>query len=73
MLELETEAIMSQTEVLLKELEKLPTDYFSEVINFILFLQQRQKKACSETMLMSESSLSKEWDTPEEDAAWASL
>jgi hypothetical protein len=64
---------MSQTEVLLKELEKLPSDCFSEVIDFVQFLQQKQKNASAETMLMSENSLSKEWDTPEEDAAWANL
>ena len=26
-----------------------------------------------ETMLLSEAALSKDWDTPEEDEAWASL
>jgi hypothetical protein len=64
---------MSQTEVLLTEIQKLPTSFLPEVIDFVQFLQQKQKKAIPETMLISETSLAKEWNTTEEDKAWANL
>jgi hypothetical protein len=64
---------MSQTEVLLTELQKLPAGFLPEVIDFVQFLQQRKKKIIPETMLMGEASLAREWDTPEEDKAWANL
>jgi hypothetical protein len=33
----------------------------------------KAKRAVPKTMLLSEASLAKDWDTPEEDAAWATL
>jgi hypothetical protein len=49
-------------------------------VKFILYflyleavMSQKQKKAIPETMLMSETSLAKDWNTTEEDKAWANL
>jgi hypothetical protein len=63
---------------LLKEIDNLPPKYFGEVIDFVGYLQQKEKNQNDgtvdmETMLLSEASLSKDWDTPEEDKAWADL
>jgi hypothetical protein len=44
-----------------------------EVLDFIEYLKRKRQPAIPETMLMSESALSKDWDTEEEDSAWASL
>jgi hypothetical protein len=44
-----------------------------EVLDFIGFVKQKQFKNISETMLMSEDALARDWDSPEEDAAWAAL
>jgi len=57
----------------MQEIETLPAACVSEVIDFITWIKQRKISKISETMLMSESSLSKDWDTPEEDKAWAIL
>ena len=58
---------------LVDEIETLPPDYIQEVINFVEYLKNNKKLNISETMLLSEKSLAKDWDTPEEDDLWANL
>ena len=69
---------MTDRAVLIKEIETLPAASLGEVIDFVAWIKQRKLsyKTLShipETMLLSESALSKDWNTPEEDEAWASL
>ncbi|MCL2230419.1 MAG: hypothetical protein FWC01_04935 [Treponema sp.] len=64
---------MTAHALLLKEIETLPTACVGEVIDFVSWIKQRKMSQIPETMLMSEASLSKDWNTPEEDEAWASL
>ena len=58
---------------LMKEIENLPSACIGEVIDFVAWIKQRKLSVIPETMLMSEAALSKDWDTPEEDEAWANL
>ena len=58
---------------LMSELDTLPPEYLGEVIDFIAWLKHRKMKQIPETMLLSEAALAKDWDTPEEDEAWADL
>jgi hypothetical protein len=51
---------MTTKELIRKEVEKLPESLQREVYDFA-------------RLLLSNSTLNKDWDTPEEDAAWASL
>ena len=64
---------MTNRSVLMQEIETLPAAYVGEVIDFVAWIKQRKLVKIPETMLLSESSLSKDWDTPEEDEAWANL
>ena len=64
---------MTKHAVLLQEIETLPAAYIDEVIDFVVRIKQRKLSQIPETMLMSEAALSKDWDTPEEDEAWANL
>ena len=64
---------MSNRAVLLQEIETLPAACVSEVVDFVVWIKQRKLSQIPETMLLSEASLSKDWDTPEEDKAWAGL
>jgi hypothetical protein len=64
---------MTNRAVLLREIETLPAASLDEVVNFVAWIKYRKLSQVSETMLLSEISLSKDWDTPEEDEAWASL
>ena len=64
---------MTGRAVLIKELESLPPEYLGEVIDFVAWLKYRKIQQIPETMVLSEAALVKDWDTPEEDEAWASL
>lgn len=58
-----------------KRLDKLPDDCASELLQFIQFLEYKvhNGKADRSSVLLSESSLAKEWLTPEEDEVWEHL
>ena len=64
---------MTNRAVLMKEIETLPAACVGEVIDFITWIKQRKLSQIPETMLLSEDVLLKDWDTPDEDEAWASL
>jgi len=64
---------MIDRSVLLQEIETLPANCVGEVADFVAWIKQRKLFQIPETMLLSEITLSKDWDTPEEDEAWASL
>ena len=61
---------MINKENLLKELQNLPQNEVQEVYDFILRLKQKEKNS---TLYLSESSLKKDWLSPEEDEAWKDL
>jgi len=64
---------MTNRAVLLQEIETLPANCIGEVVDFVAWIKHRKLSQIPETMLLSEMALSKDWDTPEEDEAWASL
>ncbi|MCL2305065.1 MAG: hypothetical protein FWC43_06945 [Planctomycetaceae bacterium] len=61
------------SEALQWELSALPSTYYPAVLDFIESLKTQCRTTVPTTMLLSESALSKDWDTEEEDEAWASL
>jgi hypothetical protein len=60
---------MVNMSLLIREIKTLPPSRIEELAAFAA----RLKAKPTETMLLSEASLAKDWDTPEEDAAWAGL
>jgi hypothetical protein len=64
---------MAAINQLINEIETLPTECIQEIMDFIGYLKLKHLKNVPETMLLSESSLARDWNTPEEDEAWASL
>ncbi len=62
-------------------LHKLPADKLVVVYDFVSYLAERETgqalretaTSAYQTMLASESVLARDWDKPEEDAAWANL
>ena len=56
-----------------KEVADLPEPLQREVYEFIQLLRSKVDSDKFNGLLLSESSLAKDWNTPEEDAAWASL
>src|SRR5581483_10530829 len=56
------------------QLQKLPPEKLAIVLDFVSFLIERQAALeAFQTMLASEAVLSRDWDSPEEDEAWAGL
>lgn len=64
---------MSTQELINKEVEKLPESLQREVYDFARFLRQKSVDESLNGLLLSESALRKDWETPEEDAAWENL
>ena len=56
-----------------KEVTNLPEVFQREVYDFARFLRLKRDEDSFNGLLLSESALAKDWSTPEEDAAWASL
>jgi TorA maturation chaperone TorD len=57
-----------------EQLQRLPPDKLAVVLDFVSYLADHQPQTeVFETMLASEAVLSRDWLTPEEDAAWADL
>ncbi|MCW5551823.1 MAG: DUF2281 domain-containing protein [Verrucomicrobiae bacterium] len=64
---------MSMSELIEKEISAMPEPLQREVYDFARFLRHRNEEDVFNGLLLSESALAKDWNTPEEDAAWASL
>jgi len=64
---------MSTRQLIERELDALPESLQEEVYDFACFLRRRAQEERFDGLLLSESALSKDWNAPEEDAAWGSL
>jgi hypothetical protein len=64
---------MSTLDLIEKEVTSLPESLQREVYDFARALHQKNGGDSFNGLLLSETALAKDWDTPEEDAAWASL
>ena len=65
---------MSAKELLLKEVDNIPEFILEEVWNFLQFLKGKYDQDKLESgLLLSESSLQKDWLKSEEDEAWQNL
>ena len=58
---------------LIYEIESLPPECIEEIMDFVGYLKLNKLKNIPETMILSEKSLATDWDTPEENEAWANL
>ena len=64
---------MSMSELIEKEVSAMPEPLQRGVYDFARFLRLKHDDYSFNGLLLSESALAKDWNTPEEDAAWASL
>ncbi|MDT4968487.1 MAG: hypothetical protein QOJ64_3224 [Acidobacteriota bacterium] len=64
---------MSTQEMIQKEVENLPEALQRKVYDFARFLREKSADDPFNGLSLSASALRKDWDTPEEDAAWANL
>ncbi len=67
-------ATTEQLEAIQQRLRELPPAKLAIVLEFVTALGERPLDSeAFQTMLASEAVLRRDWDTPEEDAAWAHL
>jgi hypothetical protein len=66
-------SIVSTKELIAKEIEQVPQPLLDEVLDFVRFLKGKRLEDASESSLLAESSLRKDWLKPEEDDAWRNL
>lgn len=64
---------MSTRELIVRELDALPESLQREVYDFARFLRRKADEERFDGLLLSESALGKDWNAPEEDAAWGNL
>lgn len=64
---------MSTQQLIEQEVSSLPEPLQREVYDFARFLRFKREDESFNGLLLSETALAKEWNTPEEDAAWSSL
>lgn len=62
-----------EKELVIAEIEDLPTPFLQEVLDFVRFLKGKVARERLETALLSEPALSRDWLRPEEDEAWRDL
>jgi hypothetical protein len=66
------EAAMSKRELIARELDHMPEQDLDQLLAFLRSLKEAHIESAVPA-LAAESSLAKDWLTPEEDAAWANL
>ncbi len=64
---------MSTRKLIEKELDVLPESLQREVYDFARFLRMKVDYEDFDGLLASESVLARDWNSAEEDAAWANL
>ena len=63
----------AKRELILKEIEDMPDTFIEEELDFIRFLKVKLSQGKLETLILSESSLKKDWLRVEEEKAWQDL
>jgi hypothetical protein len=64
---------MNTKEAIAREIEQVPEPLLDQVLEFLLSLKSQYQQEKLEITMMSESSLAKDWLSPEEDEAWQDL
>lgn len=64
---------MSPGELLREEIEETPEPLLIEVYHYLRFLKQKPADQSFNGLALSETTLARDWNHPEEDAAWADL
>ena len=64
---------MNRKQLIAKEIAQVPEPLLEEVLGFVRFLKSKRAQEKLETALLSESSLKKDWLSPEDEKAWQHL
>ena len=64
---------MQSKDMLHKEIDSLPDEYAGEILDILNYVKRKYANENMEVTLLSETSLRKDWLSPEEDEAWQDL
>jgi len=64
---------MSTRDALSEEIKNTPERLLDEVYDYLLFLKRKKQSDKVMTHIVSEKTLSRDWDSLEEDEAWKNL
>ena len=64
---------MKEKELIISEIEDLPSEKLYEILDFIKFIKHKYHRNILETLIASENTLKKDWMTSEEQEAWKDL
>jgi len=64
---------MSMRDLIAKEVGSLPEDLQRKVYDFAMRLKQHARDESFNGVELSESVFARDWNSPEEDAAWSNL
>ena len=64
---------MNKKELLINEIKQAPEYLLDEVIDFFEYLVEKKRRDKNAPAIASESSLKKDWLSPEEEKAWQNL
>ncbi|PZV19384.1 MAG: DUF2281 domain-containing protein [Leptolyngbya sp.] len=64
---------MNSKDLIIHELQQAPDFLVEEVLDFLQFLKRKHSTERIEITVLSESSLSKDWLSQEEEEAWQDL
>jgi hypothetical protein len=64
---------MTARELLIQEIAGTPEPILAKVYQYLRFLKSKQAADRFNGLSASQSALTQDWDSPEEDAAWANL
>ena len=64
---------MTTRELLMREIPETPEQILAEVYHYLQYLKSLPQEERFNGLIASESVLAKDWNLPEEDAAWANL
>jgi len=65
--------MMNSKDLIIHELQQAPDFLVEEVLDFLQFLKRKHSTERIEITVLSESSLSKDWLSQEEEEAWQDL
>ena len=64
---------ISKIDLIIEELNEFPENLLDEIFDYVIYLKGKLIKKNMETVILSESSLKKDWSRQEEDDAWQHL
>ena len=64
---------MTTKQQIIQSIENVPEPILTKILNFIELVKSQEQSEVTDSLLLSESTLAKDWLTKEEEQAWQDL